>query len=224
MKKKYIWILSLIILSVSILCFSKAMPVISSGYKMYQSAVKENSVEKVVDNIKEKEGYVNLDTIPKDYIKELLQSEDKRFYYHLGIDPIATTRAMFNNVVAGSFVQGGSTITQQLAKNMYFSFEKKLERKVAEVFVAFELERNYSKDEILELYLNVIYFGEGCYGVKEAANHYYGVEPQNLNEEQIGELVFTIKSPNNYNPNVYGGEGSRTSITTELNPLTISIR
>ncbi|HCL02862.1 MAG TPA: glycosyl transferase [Lachnoclostridium phytofermentans] len=208
MKKKYIWIFSLIILSAFIFCFSKAIPVISSGYKMYQNAVKGNSVESVVDNIKEKEGYFKLNTIPEDYIKELIQSEDKRFYYHFGMDPIATTRAMFHNVMAGSFVEGGSTISQQLAKNMYFSFEKKMERKVAEVLVAFELERNYSKDEILELYLNVIYFGEGCYGVKEAANHYYGVEPQNLSEEQIGELVFTIKSPNNYNPNVYAGEGA----------------
>lgn len=207
MKKKFIWIFSLIIFSTIILFFTKAMPVISSGYKMYQNAVKENSVESVVNNIKEKEGYFKLDTIPEEYVKGLLKSEDKRFYYHFGIDPIATTRAMFNNIKAGSFVEGGSTITQQLAKNMYFSFEKKMERKVAEVLVAFELERNYSKDEILELYLNVIYFGEGCYGVKEAANHYYGVEPQYLNEEQIEELVFTIKSPNNYNPNVYVGEG-----------------
>lgn len=207
MKKKFIWIINLIILSIFILGLTKVMPILSSGYKMYQNSVNENSVESVVDKIKEKEGYFTLDTIPKDYIEELLQSEDKRFYYHFGLDPIATTRAMFNNIKAGFYVQGGSTITQQLAKNMYFSFEKKLDRKVAEVFVAFELERNYSKDEILELYLNVIYFGEGCYGVKEAANHYYGVEPQNLNEEQIGELVFTIKSPNNYNPNVYGGEG-----------------
>ncbi|WP_029505122.1 biosynthetic peptidoglycan transglycosylase [Lachnoclostridium phytofermentans] len=207
MKKKFIWIINLIILCIFILGLTKVMPIISSGYKMYQNAVKENSVESVVDKIKEKEGYFTLDTIPKDYIEELLQSEDKRFYYHFGLDPIATTRAMYNNIKAGSYVQGGSTITQQLAKNMYFSFEKKLDRKVAEVFVAFELERNYSKDDILELYLNVIYFGEGCYGVKEAANHYYGVEPQYLNEEQIGELVFTIKSPNNYNPNVYGGEG-----------------
>lgn len=204
MKKKFIWIINLIILCIFILGLTKVMPILSSGYKMYQNAVNENSVESVVDKIKEKEGYFTLDTIPEDYIEKLLQSEDKRYYYHFGLDPIAMTRAMFNNIKSGSYVQGGSTITQQLAKNMYFSFEKKLDRKVAEVFVAFELERNYSKDEILELYLNVIYFGEGCYGVKEAANHYYGVEPQNLNEEQIGELVFTIKSPNNYNPNVYG--------------------
>lgn len=208
-KKKFIWIFSLIIITVFIFGLTKVMPIISSGYHMYQNAVEENSVESVVDKIKEKEGYFTLDTIPKDYIKELLESEDQRFYYHFGIDPIATTRAMFNNIKAGSYLQGGSTITQQLAKNMYFSFEKKLDRKVAEVFVAFDLERKYSKDEILELYLNVIYFGEGCYGVKEAANHYYGVEPQYLSEEQIGELVFTIKSPNNYNPHVYGGEGLR---------------
>ena len=207
MKKKIICIFSFILLTVFILGLVKVIPILASGYQMYQTAVKENSVESVVDKIKEKEGYFTIDTIPKDYIEELLESEDQRFYYHFGMDPIAITRAMFNNFKAGTYVEGGSTITQQLAKNMYFSFEKKLDRKVAEVFVAFELERKYSKDEILEIYLNVIYFGEGCYGVKEAANHYYGVEPQHLNEEQIDELVFTIKSPNNYNPNVYGGGG-----------------
>ncbi len=208
MKKRFIWICSLLLLTAFILGLSKVIPILSSGYKMYQNAVKENSVESMVDKIKEKEGYFTLDTIPKEYIEELLESEDQRFYDHFGMDPIAAARAMYNNIKAGSYVQGGSTITQQLAKNIYFSFEKKLDRKVAEVFVAFELERNYTKDEILELYLNVIYFGEGCYGVKEAANHYYGVEPQYLSDDQIVELVLTIKSPNIYNPNAYGGSGA----------------
>lgn len=208
MKKKFIWLFSVILLSVFLLGITKIAPILSNGYEMYQEAINKNSVESVVDQIKAKEGYITLEYIPEDYIKELLESEDKRFFYHFGMDPIATARAMYHNIKAGAMKEGGSTITQQLAKNMYFSFEKKLDRKVAEVFVAFELEKKLTKNEILELYLNVIYFGEGCYGVKEAANHYYGVEPESLNEEQIGELVFTIKSPNNYNPNAYEGNGA----------------
>jgi membrane peptidoglycan carboxypeptidase len=107
--------------------------------------------------------------------------------------------------MAGRFEQGGSTITQQLAKNMYFSFEKKYERKVAELFVAFQLEKELTKDEILELYCNIAYYGEGCYGLKQAAEHYYGVDPLELSEVQIVALVWTLKSPNNYNPNAYKG-------------------
>ena len=84
---------------------------------------------------------------------------------------------------------------------MYFDFDKNFERKVAEVFVAFHLEKDYTKDEILEMYLNCIYFGENCYGIKEAANHYYGAVPDNMSKAQADSLVITIKCPNLYNPN-----------------------
>ena len=145
--------------------------------------------------------YVDLDDI-SDYFKdEIIKSEDKRFRFHFGIDPLAIVRAIKNDLLAGSFVEGGSTITQQLAKNMYFDFDKNFERKVAEVFVAFHLEKDYTKDEILEMYLNCIYFGENCYGIKEAANHYYGAVPDNMSKAQADSLVITIKCPNLYNPN-----------------------
>ena len=171
------------------------------GYKLYKAAIKETTIAEKVAEIKRSVNYVDLDDI-SDYFKdEIIKSEDKRFRFHFGIDPLAIVRAIKNDLLAGSFVEGGSTITQQLAKNMYFDFDKNFERKVAEVFVAFHLEKDYTKDEILEMYLNCIYFGENCYGIKEAANHYYGAVPDNMSKAQADSLVITIKCPNLYNPN-----------------------
>lgn len=176
-------------------------PTVYKGYKLYQSAIKETTIAEKVAEIKRSVNYVDLDDI-SDYFKEqIIKSEDKRFRFHFGIDPFAIMRAIKNDILAGSFVEGGSTITQQLAKNMYFDFDKNFERKVAEVFVAFHLEKDYTKDEILEMYLNCIYFGENCYGIKEAANHYYGAVPDNISKAQADSLVITIKCPNYYNPN-----------------------
>lgn len=176
-------------------------PIIIDGYSMYKDATKEKQLSTLVQEIKSDENYVTLDEINPIYLKALIKSEDKRFYSHFGIDLIALSRATVTNIAAGKLKEGGSTITQQLAKNLYFSFEKRFERKVAEVFVVFELENNYSKDEILELYVNIIYFGENCYGIKEASSHYFNKLPSQLNKFEADALVYTIKSPNNYNPN-----------------------
>ena len=176
-------------------------PTVYKGYKLYKAAIKETTIAEKVAEIKRSVNYVDLDDI-SDYFKdEIIKSEDKRFRFHFGIDPLAIVRAIKNALLAGSFVEGGSPIPQQLAKNMYFDFDKNFERKVAEVFVAFHLEKDYTKDEILEMYLNCIYFGENCYGIKEAANHYYGAVPDNMSKAQADSLVITIKCPNLYNPN-----------------------
>ena len=107
--------------------------------------------------------------MPETYVQAVVAVEDHRFYEHFGLDLIAIGRALVNDIKAGRYVEGGSTITQQLAKNLYFSQEKTMNRKAAEVFLALELERNYTKDEILELYVNSIYFGDGYYNVGEAS-------------------------------------------------------
>ncbi|WP_313134610.1 biosynthetic peptidoglycan transglycosylase [Anaerocolumna sp.] len=180
----------------------KVYPVVRSGYDMYRNSKKTVNLDKTIAEVQSRDNYVKLDEVSEEFIKDLIKSEDKRFYSHSGFDLIATTRAMFNNIKLGYFAQGGSTITQQLAKNIYFSFEKRLERKVAELFAARDIERHLTKDQILELYINIIYFGEGCYGIKEASYHYYGVSPSDLTSEQVAALVWTIKSPNNYNPNI----------------------
>lgn len=186
-----------VIVTGAILC----APIMYRGYQMYAAAIKETPIEKKVEEIRGDNTYVLLDQISEDFRNGIIQSEDKRFRFHIGIDPLAILRAVKNDLIAGSFVEGGSTITQQLAKNMYFDFDKNFERKIAEAFMAFRLEWEYSKDELLELYLNCIYFGENCYGIKEASDHYYGVDPEHLSKDQSASLVYTIKCPNLYNPN-----------------------
>ena len=142
----------------------------------------------------------SIEEISPVFVNTLLESEDRRFYSHHGFDIVSFTRAIAANVATGSFSQGGSTITQQLAKNMYFSFDKQIERKVAELLVAFKLESMYSKDEILALYCSVAYFGQNCYGVKHAAGYYYSTEPLLLDETQSKQLVRALKAPSVYNP------------------------
>ncbi len=177
-----------------------AAPTVYRGYELYRDAVGQVSVEEKAAAIMADENYVSLSDMDEYFVNEIIRSEDKRFRWHFGIDPLAIARAAKNDILAGSFIEGGSTITQQLAKNMYFDFDKVMERKVAEVFVAFRLERAFTKDQLLEMYLNSIYFGENCYGIKEAARHYYGTTPAELSSSQADSLVFTIKCPNLYNP------------------------
>jgi membrane peptidoglycan carboxypeptidase len=203
MKKKILLLLAVLLTAAVIGIGVYSAPIIADGYSMYQNAVRETSIEDAINNVRNDDSYIKFEVVPDEFIDEVLESEDKRFYSHIGFDFIATARALYHSIKEQSFAEGGSTITQQVAKNLYFSFEKKLERKVAEVFVAADLERILTKNEILELYLNIAYFGEGCYGLKEAANHYYSVTPASLSSKQISALVFTLKRPNDYNPNAY---------------------
>ncbi len=195
-------------LVLALACSIAAAPTVYRGYQLYKTAVEKVPLEEKVSEIRERDDYVPLSEMSDYFVEEIIKSEDTRFSWHFGIDPLAIARAVKNDIIAGSFVEGGSTITQQLAKNMYFDFEKVMERKVAEVFVAFHLEWDYSKDEILEMYLNCIYFGENCYGIKEAAGYYFGKTPDTLTSAQADSLVYTIKCPNLYNPVALAGETS----------------
>lgn len=134
------------------------------------------------------------------YINAVISVEDHRFYKHNGIDIIAIGRAVVNDIKAMDFVEGGSTITQQLCKNIYFTQEKKITRKIAEVFMAFKIESNYEKKEILELYINTSYFGEGCYTVEEASNKYFVKEPKNMTDSECIMLAGMPNAPSVYNP------------------------
>lgn len=176
--------------------------VIMDGYHMYRDAVAEVSLEDKVASIRSKENYTTFDELPEIYVDAVLSVEDHRFYNHPGIDVIAIGRAVFNDIKAGSFVEGASTVTQQLAKNMYFSQEKELVRKAAEVLVAFDLERNYSKNEILELYVNTIYYGNGYYCVKDASNGYFGKEPEDMTDYESTLLAGIPNAPSCYAPTV----------------------
>ena len=163
-----------------VLCICSGFAVAGKGYSMYRNALDQMSLADKVESIQNKEHYTAFEELPEVYVNAVVSVEDHRFYRHSGIDLIAIGRAVFNDIRAGRFVEGGSTITQQLAKNLYFSQEKEMTRKAAEVFMAFDLERNYSKEEILELYVNTIYFGDGYYTVADASEGYFGKAPEEM--------------------------------------------
>ena len=170
------------------------------GYKMYREALKEMSLKEMASSIRSKENFAKIEELPETYLNAVIAVEDHRFYQHHGIDMIAIGRAFINDIKAKEFVEGGSTITQQLSKNIYFTQETKIERKIAEVFMAFKIERNYRKDEILEFYLNTSYFGDGYYTVKEAARGYFHEELYEMTDDECVLLAGIPNAPSVYAP------------------------
>ena len=191
----------LIIFVLIVISLISLMPISFRGYRMYESAIRDTSIQEKVYEIQNDESYATLKEISPLFLLGVLESEDQSFYRHRGIDYKSTSRAILTNMKALKLVEGGSTITQQLAKNLFFSFEKKFERKIAELFVVRRLENQLTKNEILELYCNIAYFGEGNYGIKEATIFYFDKYPSDLSAEEAKILVRTLKSPSYYNPN-----------------------
>ncbi len=183
-----------------ILLASVGLFVVGSGYDMYKKAVEKVPIETQVKKIEAKENYTELEEMPQIYKDAVISVEDHRFYEHNGIDIIAIARAIFNDIRTLSFAEGGSTITQQLAKNIYFTQEKKITRKIAEVFTAFYIEDKLEKNQILELYLNTSYFGDGYDTVKEASKGYFNKEPINLNDSEATMLAGIPNAPSVYAP------------------------
>ena len=146
------------------------------GYGLYRDALSRHGIEEAVAELKEEPGY--------------------RFYEHGGIDAIAICRAAVNDLRTLSLREGGSTITQQLAKNLFFTQEKRFSRKVAEVFMAFDLEALYSKREILELYVNSAYFGDGFTGIGQAAPGLLGKKPQDMTDYESTLMAGLPNAPN----------------------------
>ena len=144
--------------------------------------------------------YVKLDEISPDVINAIVSIEDKNFYKHNGFDFLRIAKAMVINITSGKIKQGASTISQQYVKNLYLTFDKTWKRKIKEAFLTIELETHYSKEEILEGYLNTINFGAGCYGIKNASNYYFNKEPKDLTIEEATLLVGIPKSPTYFNP------------------------
>lgn len=140
------------------------------------------------------------DQIPKELIAAVIATEDRRFFDHSGIDPIGVLRASVRNALAGGIVQGGSTITQQLAKNVFLTADRTLSRKFQEVLLAIWLENHFSKKEIMELYLNRVYLGAGNYGVDAAAYHYFNKSARKVNLQEAALLAGLLKAPSRYAP------------------------
>ncbi|WP_301859721.1 transglycosylase domain-containing protein [uncultured Megasphaera sp.] len=143
---------------------------------------------------------IDINKVPQNLQNAFIAAEDNRFYDHIGIDPIGIARAVVANLTNRGISQGGSTITQQLAKNAFLSQEQTLKRKLQEAMLALEIERKYSKKEILEMYMNQIYFGQGAYGIQTAAKTYFDKDVNELNLKQCAMLAGLPKSPNYYSP------------------------
>ncbi len=144
---------------------------------------------------------VHLRDLPPYLPKAFVAIEDHRFYSHHGIDPLGIGRALLRNVVGGGGMQGGSTLTQQLAKNLFLTQERTVSRKIQEAILALWLEHNYSKDQILELYLNRVYFGSGSYGVEAAAERYFGKSARTVSLAEAAVLAGLMKAPTKLAPN-----------------------
>jgi penicillin-binding protein 1A len=144
--------------------------------------------------------YVPIDLMPRHLIDAALAIEDRRFFFHWGIDPVGLTRAMIANLRTGRVVQGGSTITQQLAKNIILNSERTLSRKIEELVLALWLEMRLSKPDILELYLNRVYFGAGVYGVEAAARRFFEKGARELTLGEAAVLAGLLKAPSRYSP------------------------
>ncbi len=143
---------------------------------------------------------IQIDNVPTQLIKAFLASEDNRFYEHPGVDWQGILRAAINLIKTGEKSQGGSTITMQVARNFFLSREKTYLRKINEIFLALKIERELSKKEILELYLNKIYLGQRAYGVGAASQVYYGININNLSLPQIAMIAGLPKAPTTTNP------------------------
>ncbi len=186
--------------------YSQDLPDVRS-LKEYQPStitrVYSDQDELIAEFYIEKRIIVPLKTVPKQLKQATLAVEDSNFYSHFGIDPKAIFRAFLTNIQAGHVVEGGSTITQQLAKTLFLSSERSLERKIREAILSVRMELVFSKDEILEMYLNNIYYGHGSYGVEAAARTYFGKSVKDLSLVQCATLAALPKAPNNYSPYRY---------------------
>ena len=196
---KFVKRLLTLLLAVAVLA---AGDVVYGGYKMYKEVTDAVPVAEKVEEIRSQDHYTEYGELSDTYINAVIAGEDRRFRKHGGFDIISTGRALLHNIKAGELEQGGSTITQQLARNMYFEQNKKLTRKVAEVLVAFEIEKEYDKDEILELYVNTIYFGSGYYNIYDASLGYFGKTPSQLSDYEATMLAGIPNAPSVYDLNV----------------------
>ena len=169
-----------------------------SGKLKRLRSIKQAVDEKMLD----KEHYLVLDEIPLNLRRAIVAVEDSRFYTHSGFDLSGIARAAVVNFESGQIEEGGSTITQQLVKNLFLSQEQSFTRKIEELLLAMEMEKEFSKDEILELYLNTIYFGSNFYGIYDASKGYFGVEPKDLTLAESAMLAGLPNAPSLYSPYV----------------------
>lgn len=175
---------------------------IKGGYDKYQNALASRPLEQVISELQSKENYTPYEDVPEIYYKALVAVEDRRFYKHNGFDIIGTGRAIYSDFKAWELLEGGSTISQQLAKNLYFPQDNTLQRKIAEIFMAMRIEREYNKEDVLEFYVNGIYYGSGYYCIYDASKGYFGKKPKDMTDYECTLLVGIPNAPSVYSLDV----------------------
>lgn len=170
------------------------------GWQKYTAATKKMPLADAAAKIRADESFTPYEKIPEMFTNAVVAVEDRRFYGHHGIDIIGICRAVYNDVKTRSLTEGGSTITQQLAKNMYYMGDDTPSRKIAEMITAFKLEKSFTKREILELYFNVIYYGSGYYNIHDAAEGYFSKQPSEMDDYECTLLAGLPNAPSAYSP------------------------
>jgi membrane peptidoglycan carboxypeptidase len=198
MKKIFRKLLLIIILLIIVVC--SILFII--GFSTYSKALKEKPLMERVTNITTSDNFVKYNNLSRYYVNAVIATEDHRYYDHGPVDFIGLFRAIYTNISNGELQEGGSTITQQVAKNVILSQEASISRKLAELFGAYELEKNYTKNEILEIYVNTSYFGDGYYGIYQASHGYYNKEPADLTLSEASMLAGIPNAPSVYAPTV----------------------
>lgn len=193
--KRLLWLFLIIVVIV-------AGVQIKGGYDKYQQALADRPLNEVLEELQNKDNYTQYEDVPEIYYKALVAVEDRRFYKHNGFDIIGTTRAIYNDIKANELLEGGSTISQQLAKNLYFPQDNTLRRKIAEIFMAMKIEREYEKEDVLEFYVNGIYYGSGYYSIYDASIGYFDKEPKDMTDYECTLLVGIPNAPSIYSLNV----------------------
>ncbi len=206
--KLLFWIILLLFILFSIIA--------GLGYLKYKQAIDETSLIDRVKEVRANNNYTNLSDIADDYKNAVIAIEDHRFYNHNGVDFLSVMRSTYVNFKRKSLDYGASTITQQVGRLLYFTQEKSPTRKIAEIFVAFDLEKNYSKDDILELYLNLMYFGNGYYGIYDASEGYFNKTPDDLTLNEASYLAGLPNAPSIYSENDELGEERRIQVINAM--------
>ena len=184
-----------IIIALTIIIFFSFMLITSYIHK---SVVADVEIESIINEIQSNSNYVQAKDINRTFLNAIVAIEDHRFYEHGAIDLISIARATLINMKNKEILEGGSTITQQLVKNVFLDMNQTFERKINEIFLAFELEKLYSKEEILEVYVNVVYYGDGFTGIKAACNGYFDKQPNDLTEDEATLLAGLPQAPSLY--------------------------
>ena len=219
-KKVRFKLLKFLFIFIILTCFTSVL-IISS---VYRSIINDIEIQHIVNEIQASSNYVQVEDINEIFLDAIVAIEDHRFYKHGAIDLISIARATFINIKNKDIVEGGSTITQQLVKNLFLNMEQTLERKLNEIFIAFELEKLYSKEEILELYVNIVYYGDGFTGIKSACNGYFNKEPKDLSKDEATLLAGLPQAPSAYalNSNYEKALERQQQVIEALNNLNIT--